>query len=54
VTNELGLLLLTVLVALVFTGALLFGALLFTGALLEVAVGCFVSFWLFARKGMVA
>ena len=35
--------------------ALLFaGALLFTGALLEVAVGCFVSFWPFARKGIVA
>jgi hypothetical protein len=50
-TNELGLLFLTVpvLAALVFAGALLF-----TGALLEVAVGCFVSFWPFARKGIVA
>jgi hypothetical protein len=45
-TNELGLLFLTV--------PVFAGALLFTGALLEVAVGCFVSFWLFARKGIVA
>jgi hypothetical protein len=44
--NELGLLFITVLV--------LAGAVLFTGALLEVAVGCFVSFWPFARKGIVA
>ena len=34
--------------------ALVFAALVFAGALLEVAVGCFVSFWPFARKGIVA
>jgi hypothetical protein len=51
VTNELGLLFLTVpaWAALVFAGAVLC-----TGALLEVAMGCFVSFWPFARKGIVA
>jgi hypothetical protein len=50
-TNELGLLFLTVpvLPAPVFAGAAVF-----TGALLEVAMGCFVSFWPFARKGIVA
>jgi hypothetical protein len=54
--NELGLLFLTVLLLAVpaWAAPLFAGALLFTGALLEVAVGCFVSFWLFARKGIVA
>jgi hypothetical protein len=45
VANELGLLFLTVPDL---------TAPLFTGALLEVALGCFVSFWPFARKGIVA
>ncbi len=44
--EQLGLLLLTVpvLAALVFAALVFAGALLFTGVLLEVAVGCFVSF----------
>jgi hypothetical protein len=57
VANVLGL----VLMAIPFPAALDFAvtldfaaALVFTGALLEVAVGCFVSFCPLARKGIVA
>jgi hypothetical protein len=51
VENELGLVFLAVTLAAALDFA---AALVFTGALLEVAVGCFVSFCPLARKGIVA